>query len=291
MNNSLVCETSDSIEQLLAKAKAALAASPELSFHEPTLEARMLLEHASEKSHTWLITHNNECLPTEQIDVFNQLLSARLAGQPIAFILGTQDFWTLHLHVAPCTLIPRQDTEILVESVLQLPLPRTAKVVDLGTGTGAIALALASERPTWQVMGLDKISEAVELAKKNAKLNKLQAKFIQSDWFANVKRNEKFDLIVSNPPYVEQDSEYLQQGDLRFEPSSALASGIDGLDDIRLIINKAKDYMNKHAWIAFEHGCSQAKDIQACLATHGFVNIQSFQDYNQLDRVTLGQIE
>jgi len=290
MSQILVCEAKNSIAVMLKKAKAALAAAPNLTFNEPALEARLLLEHASNKSHTWLITHDDKPLSDTQVDTFNAYLAARISGQPIGYIIGTQDFWTLRLKVAPCTLIPRQDTEILVESVLKLPLAQQAKVLDLGTGTGAIALALASEKPEWQLLGLDKIDEAVALAKENAKLNNISATFIQSNWFESIDLDDKFDLIVSNPPYVEQDSEYLNQGDLRFEPSTALSSGVDGLDDIRIIIDKAKQYMHPQGWIAFEHGCNQAQQISAYLAANGFINITTHKDYNQLDRVTLGQL-
>lgn len=289
MQGSLAFDASDTIQGLLDKARTALSASSELSFHEPALEARLLLEHAIDKSHTWIITHCDECIEEQQLALFGQYIEERLSGKPISFILGAQDFWTLRLNVSPCTLIPRQDTEVLVETALSLAISEQAKVLDLGTGTGAVALALASEKPSWQLTGLDKIPEAVNLAKSNAESNNLKVFFEQSDWFSALKSGSKFDLIVSNPPYVEEKNEYLSQGDVRYEPLSALVSGPDGLNDIRYIIEHAPLYMNTNAWIAFEHGFEQAKSIRALLSDKGFIHSKTYQDYNKLDRVTVAQ--
>ena len=289
MELSLAFDASDTIEGLLDKAKTALSASSQLCFHEPALEARLLLEHAMGKSHTWLITHGDECVEVKQLTLFKQYVKERLSGKPVSFILGTQDFWSLRLNVSPCTLIPRQDTEVLVETALSLAVPEKAKVLDLGTGTGAVALALASEKPEWLLTGLDKIPEAVELAKTNAQLNKLKVCFKQSDWFSALNSDTKFDLIVSNPPYVEENNECLTQGDVRYEPLSALTSGADGLNDIRYIIEQAPLYMNSLAWIAFEHGYEQAQSIRTLLSEKGFIHAKTYQDYNNLDRVTVAQ--
>ena len=243
-----------------------------------------------------MITHAKDTLesqiPNEQVKHFVQLLNQRLSGKPIAFILGTQSFWSLTLKVSNCTLIPRQDTETLVETVLSLALPNTATVLDLGTGTGAIALALAKENPQWLVTGLDTVKEAVVLAKENAKLNDLNVTFLESDWFSALNIadcSNRFDLIVTNPPYVEEDSAYIMQGDLRFEPLSALVSGKDGLDDIRLIINQSKEYLNKAAYLVIEHGERQHENVQALLCEAGFTEVKSIEDLNNIPRITLGR--
>lgn len=285
-----------SIQALLDWAKHCIENQADLTFQSPAIEARILFTHATNKNHTWMITHANDMLEgqisNEQVKHFVQLLTQRLNGKPIAFILGTQSFWSLTLKVSDCTLIPRQDTETLIETVLSLTLPNNATVLDLGTGTGAIALALAKENPQWQVSGLDSVKDAVALAKENAKLNSLAVTFLQSDWFSALNSDvcgNRFDLIVSNPPYVEEDSEYVLQGDLRFEPLSALVSGKDGLDDIRLIINQSKEYLNSAAYLVIEHGEHQYKNVQALLCEAGFTEVKSIEDLNHIPRITLGQ--
>lgn len=285
MTNSL---QSRSIQDTLASATLALQKASNLKFHHPQLEARWLLEHVLNKSFTWIVANQQKiCSQTESVH-YQKLIDRRVKGEPIAYILGHQDFWTLNLKVSQHTLIPRQDTEILVESVLALSLPENASVLDLGTGTGAIALALAKERHRWKICGVDRINAAVELAKENAVINRLDVSFIQSHWFEAVK-GEKFDLIVSNPPYVEQNNPCLREGDVQYEPVSALCSGEDGLDDIRHIISHAYDYLNDLGFIAFEHGNTQAEAIQTLMRDKGFINIQSNKDYNQQDRVTIAQ--
>ena len=185
-------------------------------------------------------------------------------------------------------MIPRPETELLIEISLNLALNSDPNVLDLGTGTGAIALALASENPNWLITGLDKSSEAVALAKDNAIINKLErVNFIQSDWFSAV-GDSKFDLIVTNPPYIENNNLYLQQGDVRFEPSSALTSGMDGLDDIRLIVSQSKHYLADEGWLVIEHGYQQRVQVTDVLRTNGFSQIRSEFDLNGLPRVTLG---
>jgi release factor glutamine methyltransferase len=228
------------------------------------------------------------------VSQFEQGVNQRLAGMPLAFIIGTQAFWTLELEVDSCTLIPRQDTEILVDAALELSFASNSsssdrtKVLDLGTGTGAIALALAKERPAWNVMGVDRIAAAVALAKRNATRNGIKAAFVQSDWFSAVK-GKQFNLVVSNPPYVETNSVYLTQGDLRFEPASALSSGEDGLNDIRIIIEQSLVHLHPSGWLVMEHGAAQAQAISDLLRQQGYVQIVTKTDYNDLARVTLAQ--
>jgi release factor glutamine methyltransferase len=276
------------VSAALESAKLQLTDNDSLTFSEPALEARLLFEHISGHGHTWQIVHADDYLTQAQYLAFDAVLKERLAGKPIAFITGKQAFWTLELAVSPCTLIPRQDTETLVEVCLSADMPAHAKVLDLGTGTGAIALSLAKERPQWQVVGVDAIDEAVELARNNATANGLKAHFLKSDWF-NALAHQQFDMIVSNPPYVESNSRYLQQGDLRFEPHTALVSGEDGLEDIRFIIQHAPSYLHNDGWLLFEHGKDQADSIADLLKARGFVQIQHKKDYNDLTRVSFAK--
>lgn len=239
--------------------------------------------------HTW----PEKQLNSKQLDILEKFIAKRITGVPVAHLIGYRDFWSLRLHVSAATLIPRPETERLIEIALELPLPVDAQVLDLGTGTGAIALSLASEQPKWQIMGLDKSPEAVILAKQNAQANQLHTvEFIQSNWFSaitNLKSNLKYDLIVTNPPYVEEASEYLKMGDVRFEPSSALTSGLDGLKDIRLIAKQAKSYLANEGWLLIEHGFQQAEAVTDILKLNGFVNVRTEVDFNQLARASLGQ--
>lgn len=239
--------------------------------------------------HTW---PEKRLTPT-QLNTLEEFIAKRITGVPVAHIIGYRDFWSLRLHVSAATLIPRPETERLVEIALELPLPIDAHVLDLGTGTGAIALSLASEQPKWQIMGLDKSPEAVALATQNAQANQLlTVQFIQSDWFSAIdvaKNNSKYDLIVTNPPYVEESSKYLKMGDVRFEPASALTSGVDGLEDIRLIAEQAKSYLRSQGWLLIEHGFQQGQAVADILKINGFINVRIEADINNLPRATLGQ--
>jgi release factor glutamine methyltransferase len=268
-----------------------------LSFNEPALEAKILAESAFCLSSTERLTKQDMVVSDAQKNRFLSSLCQRIEGKPIAYITGEQPFWTLSLATSPETLIPRSDTETLVETALELEIPQNASVLDLGTGTGAIALALKSERASWEVIGADFKDNIVALAQKNAKRNSLDVNFVKSDWFSafyehtsNASLNKSFDLIVSNPPYVEQDSAYLTTGDLLFEPNSALTSGLDGLDDIRHIILNAPSHLNPEGYLMIEHGFEQSKTIQDLLREAGFKHCRTIQDINKLDRVTLGQI-
>ncbi|ABG41078.1 [protein release factor]-glutamine N5-methyltransferase [Paraglaciecola sp. T6c] len=282
-----------SIAEQLALAKAQFIDSDSAA-----LDSRLLMCHVLQCETAYLMTWPEKPLDELQLRTYQQLVAKRKTGYPIAYLLGYRDFWSLRLRVSPATLIPRPETELLVETVLNLPIAEDAHVLDLGTGTGAIALALASEKPNWQVLGIDKSADAVALAKQNAELNSLpQVRFMQSDWFSALEQTQLdqqnnqhnvFSLIVSNPPYVEDDSVYLQQGDVRFEPASALTSGKDGLDDIRIIISKAITFLPSGGWLAFEHGYQQAQGVQALLVNNGFEQVHSVNDLNDLPRITLG---
>ncbi|MEP3348348.1 MAG: peptide chain release factor N(5)-glutamine methyltransferase [Marinomonas sp.] len=256
------------------------------------LDAQLLLAHVLSVSTSYFYTWPEKLVDEEQIAAFNQLLARREKGEPVAYLLGHQAFWNLDLDVAPCTLIPRADTERLVEVVLSLVDDglKAKHILDLGTGTGAIALALASELPESQVIGVDLVLDAVSLAQGNAKKNQVNnVAFKQSCWFDALKDNEQFDLIVSNPPYIDPDDEHLSQGDVRFEPKSALVADHHGLADIERIIKESPRFMKLDAYLVFEHGYDQAEAVRHLLTQAGFDSVESFQDLGGNDRVTIGR--
>jgi len=280
-----------SVKRLLEQAGNAIDSAVTLRFQHGKLEARLLFEFISGKNYTWIVLNKDEAISIvftqDLLQAFAQVLSRRLSGVPLAYITRKQAFWDLELKVDECTLIPRQDTETVVETALALSLPKQASVLDLGSGTGAIALALAKERPNWEVSGVDKIDKAVELAKENAKLNEINVRFYQSDWFSFYEGKDiKFDLIVSNPPYVEEDSEYLKEGDLRFEPLSALVAKDNGLRDIKYIVKHAQKYLKEKGVLILEHGSTQSEMIRNLLKDAGFVDVKSQDDLHNLPRIT-----
>lgn len=254
------------------------------------LDAELLLAFCLGKSRGYLRTWPEKKLSDEQQAQFAQLMARRKQGEPVAYLLGQQGFWSLDLEVAPHTLIPRPDTELLVETALAL-LPATPlKALDLGTGTGAIALALACERPGWHLTGVDRIEEAVALAARNAqRLGMVNARFLRSSWFTAL-AGERYQLIVSNPPYIASDDQHLAQGDVRFEPLSALVAGADGLDDIRLIIAQAPDYLEAQGWLMLEHGFDQAAAVRDLLRQGGFTAVESRRDLAGHERISLGRL-
>ena len=253
------------------------------------LDAELLLAAALGKPRSYLRTWPEHEPGAEQLTAFAALLERRRAGEPVAYILGHQGFWSLDLEVAPHTLIPRPDTELLVETAMAL-LPATPlKALDLGTGTGAIALALASERGGWKVTGVDRIAEAVALAERNRQRLKLgNAEFRLSSWFDTL-AGERFGLIVSNPPYIAASDRHLGEGDVRFEPISALVAGADGLDDIRRIIDQAPQHLEAGGWLLLEHGYDQAEAVRGLLRAAGFAAVDSRRDLGGHERISLGQ--
>lgn len=287
------------IIQLIQSSKIQLNMRLNLNPKEAKFEAQLLLLHILNKDHAWLIAHENDYIPTEVETRFQTLLNRRLDGEPIAYILGCREFYGMHLKVTPDTLIPRPDTETLVEAALsKIPLhtfqPKTLQaksILDLGTGSGAIALAIAKNCPFANVIAVDASQSALNIAIENARnltINNVQ--FLLSDWF-NTLNGKKFDLIVSNPPYIEADDAHLKQGDLRFEPESALASGSDGLKDIRQIIHSAPKHLNTNGWLMLEHGYNQAPTVATLFKQAGFAEISHVLDLGGIERVTIGQLQ
>jgi release factor glutamine methyltransferase len=270
---------------------AALAsASSQLNTEEASFEVQLLLQHVLNVNRAWLIAHENDTLQPNIHAAFEALLNRRLAGEPMAYILGSREFYGLDLMVTPDTLIPRPDTETLVEAALAKILNNTnISILDLGTGTGAIALAIAKNRPQASITAVDASKAALEVAMKNAQnLNIKNVELVMSNWFENL-TNQRFDVIVSNPPYIEAHDAHLTQGDLRFEPISALASGADGLDGIRQIINDCLIYLNPQAWLMLEHGYNQASQVADLMADAGLTNIETIKDLGNNDRVTISK--
>jgi release factor glutamine methyltransferase len=276
-------------DALSASRKVLTEHQENLTFNDPAIEAKIFVEYAFEKTSMQLITQSGELLCEDGKKKLISTLNKRIYGYPVAYIVGFQPFWTLNLRVSEHTLIPRADSEIVVETAISLPLSKKANVLDLGTGTGAIALAIKSERSHWIVSGCDFKEEIIELAQANAILNSLNVEFVLSNWFSGITVTQAFDLIISNPPYVESNSIWLSQGDVRFEPDSALTSGIDGLDDIRHIISKGIEYLKPGGYLLLEHGHQQAGVIQQLFLQQGYQEVTTKQDLNGLDRATLGR--
>jgi len=256
------------------------------------VDAEVLLAFVLQQNKTWLYTWSEREVSATQQAQLERLSERRLRGEPVAYLTGQREFWSLELEVTPDTLIPRPDTELLVEIALQLFADsgdEKLSIADLGTGTGAIALAIASELPNSHVVGLDRIPAAVQLAQRNQlQLNIPNATFLESDWFSALEA-QSFDLIVSNPPYIEPQDPHLEQGDVRFEPRSALVAEDSGLQDIKHIIAVAPDYLADKGWLLFEHGYQQAAAIRQLMVERGFVDVQTRLDMAGLERATLGQ--
>lgn len=256
----------------------------------PRLEAQLLLAHTLGQSRSHLHAWPERVLSDDERHVFEALLARRLGGEPIAYLTGKREFWSLTLHVGSGVLIPRPETEQLVEcALILLPPDQAVRVADLGTGSGAIALALASERPQAQIIATDTSSIALAMARDNARrLGLGRIEFRTSDWFQAL-GGERFDLIVSNPPYIPEDDPHLLLGDLPAEPRNALSSGADGLDAIRRIVANARQHLCPGGWLLLEHGFDQGAAVRDLLNTGGYAAVKTQRDLGGRERVTQGR--
>ncbi|MCS3602843.1 release factor glutamine methyltransferase [Buttiauxella sp. BIGb0471] len=255
----------------------------------PRRDAEILLGFVTGKARTFILAFGETELTAEQLQRLDGLLARRVKGEPIAHLVGEREFWSLPLRVSPVTLIPRPDTECLVEQALARMPETPCSVLDLGTGTGAIALAIASERPDCCVTALDLIPDAVELARDNAsRLGIPNVEVLQSDWFSAL-NTQRFSVIVSNPPYIDAQDPHLSQGDVRFEPRSALVAENHGLADLRTLVETARNFLEPGGWVLLEHGWQQAAQVRELFNDAGYTEIQSCQDYGGNDRLTVGR--
>ena len=271
------------IHDLLQSAAATLAAASDSA----RLDAEVLLAYAMQKPRSFLFAHGDEAVAEDSEAAFDALLARRRDGEPIAYITGEREFWSMPLKVTPDTLIPRPDTERLVEIALQTIDQNTiSRVADLGTGSGAIALAIAKERPNCRVTATDVHAATLDVAARNARALSLNnVEFVTSDWTGAI-GDRRFDLVVSNPPYVAIGDAAL--ADLRYEPARALESGADGLDDIRRLVREARDIVAPGGWLLLEHGADQGGAVQELFDSAGWENIRTWNDYAGHARVTGG---
>lgn len=280
---------SASIHDILRNDSKRLEAALNLDFSTARIEVQCLLQAVLQVDRAWLLTHPEHKLIDEQHARYAALFERRLIGEPIAYLLASREFYGLNFKVTPATLIPRPETELLVELALQrIPQHCAFRVLDMGIGSGAIALSIAHARPDAEVVAVDTSTAALEVAQFNAqRLGLKNIRLLHSDWFSAL-HDERFDIIVSNPPYIAADDAHLAQGDVRFEPRIALASGADGLDDIRRIVAEAKAHLNVKGWLLLEHGYGQAAHVRALLLQSGFAGVFSARDLSGIERVSGG---
>lgn len=256
----------------------------------PQLEVRMLLGHAIGLSRVQLITQSGRPLNVEEVQRLNEFCTRRITGEPIAYLIGEREFFGLPLRVDPAVLIPRPETELLVELAMQ-HLPQGGRVLDMGTGSGAIAIAIAHTRPDAVVTALDVSEAALAVAHTNARNNNVNVRLLHSDWFSALNGDEHFDLIVSNPPYIVAGDTHLSEGDLRFEPVDALTDHADGLSALRTISKHAAAYLERNGWLLMEHGYDQAAAVRQLLIDKGFEEVQSWKDLAGIERVSGGKLQ
>lgn len=254
------------------------------------IDAEILLCHVIGKSRSFLFSHADEQLSAEQARQFNNLLQRRLAGEPVAYIIGHREFWSLSFRVSPDVLIPRPDTECLVEKILHLDLPDNACVIDLGVGSGAITIALASERKSWHCTGVDLSAAALQVADSNRKLllTRNNCSLVRGDWMTAL-APKSVDLVVANPPYIESTDQHLSEGDVRFEPLSALVSDDSGLQDIRSISQQARAVLVAGGYLVIEHGWRQQQQVIEILLGDGYVDIEAGMDLAGQPRFVLAR--
>ncbi|CAD5356233.1 peptide chain release factor N(5)-glutamine methyltransferase [Enterobacter cancerogenus] len=265
------------------------AASALSESESPKRDAEILLEHVTGKTRTWLLAFGETALTAEQEAALSALLARRKTGEPVAHLVGEREFWSLPLYVSAATLIPRPDTECLVEQALaRLPEQSTA-ILDLGTGTGAIALALASERPDCSVTAVDLMPDAVALAQRNVqRLELCNVTVLQSSWFSALEARS-FGMIVSNPPYIDENDPHLAQGDVRFEPRTALVASGEGLADLDHIVTTSRQHLLHGGWLLVEHGWTQGEAVRDLFTRAGYTGVETCRDYGGNERLTLGQ--
>jgi release factor glutamine methyltransferase len=274
------------LDRLLSRAVERLEAAGSPS---PRLDAEVLLCHVLGVDLAWLYTWGDRESPVLERARYEALIAARAVGEPVAYLTGRREFWGLVLSTSPDTLIPRPDTETLVEVALHRGPGPVGRLLDLGTGTGAIGLAFASERPGWAVLGVDISPAAVALARYNAeRLGIGNADFRHSDWFAAL-AGEVFELVVANPPYIAEDDPHLASGDLRFEPRSALVAANQGLADLCRLVQGARNHLVPGGWLLLEHGHTQAARVRDILLDEGFLEVASIEDLGGHERVSLGR--
>ena len=254
------------------------------------LDAEILFCDVMQFDRSRIYSHPEQVVPDDKSALFQSLIEQRLLGRPIAHITGKKEFWSLELAISEDTLIPRPETELLVETALQMiPDNEAFNILDLGTGSGAIAIAIASERPNCKIVATDINKNALTMAKKNAETYQLQnIQFCRSNWYLDIPL-QTFDLIVSNPPYIKQNDEHLSQGDVRFEPELALVAGADGMQAINMILENANRYLASNASLLIEHGYDQKQLVQEAFLKHDFRQLKTFQDLSGQDRITRGQ--
>jgi release factor glutamine methyltransferase len=254
------------------------------------LDTEILLCSILRCERTYLYTHPEQTLSNKETGSFNTLVSLRSEGRPVAHLTNKKEFWSLSFHVTQDTLIPRPETELLVETALKLiPTDSSKTILDLGTGSGTIAIAIASERPLVNITATDTSDKALKIAKLNAEIHKIKnIEFKKANWLEE--ESNSYDIIVSNPPYISNNDPHLKQGDVRFEPLSALASGEDGLDDLRIIINESKNNLNKQGWLLVEHGYNQGQQVKQLFIDNNFTSTSTIKDYSNNDRVSIGQL-
>ncbi|EOZ7621943.1 peptide chain release factor N(5)-glutamine methyltransferase [Enterobacter mori] len=262
----------------------------ELSESEsPKRDAEILLEHVTGKSRTYLLAFGETLLTAEQEAQLAALLARRKTGEPVAHLVGEREFWSLPLYVSAATLIPRPDTECLVEQALARLPTAACSILDLGTGTGAIALALATERPDCTVTAVDVMPDAVTLAQRNVeRLGLGNVTVLQSSWFTALE-NRLFALIASNPPYIDEHDPHLAQGDVRFEPLTALVAANEGLADLDHIVTTSRQHLLPGGWLLVEHGWTQGNAVRALFTNAGYREVATCRDYGGNERLTLGQ--
>lgn len=291
----------DTISELLQKAEQRINCSERggarspfvgvcLEGHSARLDTEILLCDVMQFNRSKIYAHPQQLIPDDKSVLFKSLIEQRRQGHPIAHLTGKKEFWSLELAISKETLIPRPETECLVEASLQMiPDEASFSILDLGTGSGAIAIAIASERPNSKIVATDINADALDLAKENANTHQLDnIQFLFSDWYKSIP-SQSFDLIVSNPPYIKQDDEHLLQGDVRFESELALVAGADGMKAINIILENAKGYLTRDAFLLIEHGYDQKALVQHAFQINGFKQIKTLRDLSDQDRITYGQ--